>query len=145
MTLLELGIYLCIKESSFTNVVRYYIKFCTILVINIINKISSVFDWCRTINPDKCDCHREFTRMCSDAAACMQTTQGCYDVLHITQYSGTNGSLKEAPGTTVHLVEEEEYIKLAQIRPTGIIGKFFTYKSHKPLAHIQGDYHSTRM
>jgi len=52
--------------------------------------------------------------MCSDTAACMQTTHGCYDVLQITEYSGTNGSLEEAPGTTVHLVEEGDRKKLAK-------------------------------
>jgi len=32
--------------------------------------------------------------MCSDPAACTQTTHGCCDVLHVTEYSGTNGSLR---------------------------------------------------
>jgi hypothetical protein len=75
----------------------------------------------------------------------MQTIHGCYDVLQITEYSGTNGSLEQAPGTTVHLVEEEDRIKLAKKLTTGINTYIFTRRSHKPFAHIQGDYHSTMM
>lgn len=57
--------------------------------------------------------------MCSDTAACTQTSHGCRDVLHIREYSVTDGSLEELPGTTVHLLEEGDRIKLAQKR-TGI-------------------------
>jgi hypothetical protein len=44
----------------------------------------------------------------------MQTTHRCYDVLQITEYSGTNGSLEQVPGTIVRLVEEEDRIKVAK-------------------------------
>ena len=58
--------------------------------------------------------------MCSDTAVCMQTGLGCCDILHVREYSGTDSSLEEAPGTTVLLLEEGDRIKLAQKRKTGI-------------------------
>jgi hypothetical protein len=85
-----------------------------ILVINIIHKNSLLFDWCKLpINIYTYDHYKEVTTMCSDSAACTQTTHGCCDVLQIREYLGTNGSLEEVPGTTIHLLEEGDHIKLA--------------------------------
>ena len=52
--------------------------------------------------------------MCSDTAACAQTTHVYCFVLHITEYSANNGSLEDATGTTVCLVQEGDHVKLAQ-------------------------------
>lgn len=69
-------------------------KLCTNLVINTIHKNFSVFDWCKTIDFDNCDHHQKVTRIRSDTAVCLQTNHGCCDVMHTTEYSGTNGSLE---------------------------------------------------
>ena len=84
------------------------------------HKNSLLFDWCKIINIDRSDHHKEATRMCSDTAVCMQTNHGCCDILHVREYSGTDSSLEEAPGTTVRLLQVGDRIKLAQKRTTGI-------------------------
>jgi hypothetical protein len=89
-------------------------KFFTILVINIIYKNSSIFNWYKIINFDKYDYHKEVTKMCSDTAVFAQTSNKCCVVLHIIEYSANNGSLEDAPGTTVSLVQEGDQMKLAQ-------------------------------